>query len=40
VPEVELTRVLKNVAGNATPQNKWMQLTRSAHGQTGRGPRS
>ena len=22
------------------PQNKWMQLTRSAHGQTGRGPRS
>ena len=22
------------------PQNKWMQLTRSAHGQAGRGPRS
>jgi hypothetical protein len=26
--------------GNSVPHNKWMQLTRSAHGQGGRGPRS
>ena len=25
---------------NDVPHNKWMQLTRSAHGQVGRGPRS